>query len=158
MKKLTGIELAIVLATTAHAGQLDKGGQPYILHPLRVMLAMCEEDERIVAVLHDTIEDTELMLADLVEQFSRKVVDAVDALTRRESETYFEYIQRLVENETACKVKLADLADNMSQDRSSYLSEDERTGLNKRYTKALQIVTEALGNHKKAAAQQAAAF
>src|SRR5688572_22404616 len=80
------LEQAILLATEAHAGQTDKGGQPYILHPLRVMMSMAPNDivGRVVAVLHDTIEDTDIKLGDISDKFGDEVFLTVEALSRRE--------------------------------------------------------------------------
>lgn len=111
------LDEAIILATQAHADQVDKGGAPYILHPLRVMMAMTTEQERIVAVLHDVVEDSDYALSDLAAAFGWDVYDAVDALTRRDGETYEAFIKRCAQNPIARRVKLADLADNMDLSR-----------------------------------------
>src|SRR5689334_15268599 len=77
-RSMSSLERAICIAATAHQGQTDKGGAPHVLHPLRVMLAMSNDDERIVAVLHDVIEDTEWTAeALLAEGFTPGVVDAI---------------------------------------------------------------------------------
>ncbi|MGG1266408.1 HD domain-containing protein [Brevibacillus laterosporus] len=90
------LEKAIVIATKAHAGQVDKGGNPYILHPLRVMLKMGTEEEMIVAVLHDVIEDTKVNVDDLKRAgFTESVIDAVIALTRQDGERYMDFIERM---------------------------------------------------------------
>ncbi|WP_394662873.1 HD domain-containing protein [uncultured Sphingomonas sp.] len=111
------LDEAIILATQAHAGQLDKGGAPYILHPLRVMMAMTTEQERIVAVLHDVIEDSDYTLADIASQFGDDAADDVEALTRRSDETYEAFIRRCSCNPRVCRVKLADVIDNMDLSR-----------------------------------------
>jgi (p)ppGpp synthase/HD superfamily hydrolase len=78
------LERAIAIAAAAHTGQTDKGGQPYILHPLRVMMRCTTADEQIAAVLHDVVEDSDVTLADLEQEgFPRSVVEAVEALTKR---------------------------------------------------------------------------
>ena len=110
------IEDAINIAIRAHRAQVDKGGNPYILHPLRVMQRMHDETSRIVAVLHDVIEDAGINLSDLSE-FGPEVVAAVDALTRRRGETYDAYIDRVSQNAIAKRVKLADLEDNYDLSR-----------------------------------------
>jgi len=106
---------AIALAAAAHATQIDKSGRPYILHPIRVMLKCASEswETQIVAVLHDTVEDTWVAL-DLLRrmEFSDAVIDGVDAMSRRKGEDYRDYILRCAENRIAVVVKLADLADN----------------------------------------------
>jgi len=108
------LDKAISIATKSHQGQIDKAGQPYILHPLRVMFSRKNETERICAVLHDVIEDTDITLDYLRrEGFSEEILIALDALTRRDSETYDEFIDRIINNNIASHVKLADLCDNM---------------------------------------------
>lgn len=108
------LDLAIEVAAKAHAGQEDKGGAPYILHPLRVMLAVKPED-RIVAVLHDVVEDSQAYTLAFLGAlgFSPTVIEALDALTRREGESYADFIKRCGENDVARRVKMADLNDNM---------------------------------------------
>lgn len=109
---------AIAIAANAHDGQVDKGGNPYILHPLRVMMHCESEDARICAVLHDVIEDTNVTFGDLESQgFRSEILVALDCLTKRNGESYDDFIGRVLENELACRVKLADLADNMDLTR-----------------------------------------
>ncbi len=112
---------AIALAAKAHGTQRDKSGEPCLLHALRVMLRMKGKTERIVAVLHDVIEDTDVTLDGLRRAgFSREAVRAVDALSRRNSagETYDAFTERIAKNPLAVRVKLGDLADNMSPERA----------------------------------------
>lgn len=109
---------AIRIAAVAHEGQLDKAGQPYILHPLRIMFTKENEIERICAVLHDVIEDSNVNIEYLRnEGFSEEVLNVLDALTKRNNESYDDFISRVIENKTACNVKLADLNDNMNLSR-----------------------------------------
>lgn len=106
------LDKAIRIAAKAHEGQMDKAGQPYILHPLRVMFMRRNETERICAVLHDVIEDSDITIEYLRKKgFAEEVLSALDALTKRENENYDDFISRVIENKTACKVKLADLSD-----------------------------------------------
>lgn len=108
------LEDAIALAVQAHHGQRDKAGQPYILHPLRLMLKLETEEERTVAVLHDVVEDTPWTLERLrALGYPEPVLRALEGLTRREDETYEAFIERLRPDALACRVKLADLEDNM---------------------------------------------
>lgn len=108
------LEKALDIAYKAHKGQVDKSGHLYILHPLRVMLKQKSDKYRIVAILHDIVEDTYVTLYDLTNMdFSKDIVDAVDAITRREGETVKKYYQRVMANEIAIKVKIADLEDNL---------------------------------------------
>lgn len=111
---MSTLERAIAIALTAHAGQVDKVGAPYILHPLRLMLRVSTTDEQIVAVLHDVVEDSTVTLADLRnEGFSPVIIAALDCLTHRAEVDYAAYVAHLSENPLARRVKLADLADNM---------------------------------------------
>ncbi len=120
---MTSIEDAILLATKAHRTQVDKAGLPYILHPLRVMAAFVrteEGDARMVAVLHDVVEDTDITLEALaVAGYPANVLQALDAISRRRGESYEDYIERVVRNELARRVKLADLRDNLDLERPS---------------------------------------
>ncbi len=112
------LEKAILIAIKAHYGQLDKGGQPYILHPLRVMQSCNSDLEKICAVLHYVIEDTNISLNELREEgFSEEVLVILDLLTKKEQEDYSTFIDRISKNETACRVKIADLQDNMNLSR-----------------------------------------
>lgn len=117
---------AIRLAARLHAGQVDKSDQPYILHPLRVMLAQTDPTAQVVAVLHDVIEDSELSLAELARDFSTEIVSAVDALSRREGEDYSTYLDRAFDNRLARLVKRADLNDNLSRAYHSGLIKPEK--------------------------------
>lgn len=110
---MSSLERAVAIAAEAHAGQLDKGGAPYVLHPLRLMLQMETVEERIVAVLHDVVEDSDWTLERLRgEGFSPAVVEGVGAVTRRENEEYEEFVLRAARNPIGRGVKLADLRDN----------------------------------------------
>lgn len=117
------LDRAILLAVEAHSGQLDKAGEPYILHCLRVMCdpSLTSEEERTVGVLHDIKEDRPESWYDQREEFTPGVSDALDLLTRSEIEPYSDYIYRIAAsgNLTAIKVKLADLRDNTSPFRQS---------------------------------------
>ncbi|TML00772.1 MAG: HD domain-containing protein [Actinobacteria bacterium] len=111
------LEDAISLALQAHKGQVDKAKKPYILHPLRLMAKMGTDEEMIAAVLHDVIEDSDdtVTLDDLrAAGYSKSVVEALDLLTKRDGETYEEFVERIRPNPLARKVKLADLEDNMN--------------------------------------------
>jgi (p)ppGpp synthase/HD superfamily hydrolase len=136
------LERAIAIAAEAHAGQKDKAGNPYILHPLRVMLAVKAPEERIVAVLHDLVEDTPCTLDALrAEGFSRDIVDAVDALTRRHGEEYFEFVRRAVAHPIARPVKIADLRDNLDMTRIAAPTSRDSERF-ERYREALRMLGE----------------
>lgn len=111
---------AIALAHRAHEGQVDKGGHPYIGHPLRVMAAVEDGETKIVAVLHDAIEDSDLSLADLTAaEFPPRITQALDAITKRAGEDYEAYLQRVMANPLALGVKIADMEDNCDLSRIS---------------------------------------
>jgi GTP diphosphokinase / guanosine-3',5'-bis(diphosphate) 3'-diphosphatase len=117
---MSTLERAIAIAAEAHSGQVDKAGQPYILHPLRVMLRLSSNDERIAAVLHDVVEDTHVTFQNLAaEGFSPDILVALDALTKREGETRLEAAHRAASNAIARNVKLSDNAENMDLSRIS---------------------------------------
>jgi (p)ppGpp synthase/HD superfamily hydrolase len=112
------LERAIAIAALAHRGQVDKAGAPYIFHPLRVMLALEDPQDRIVAVLHDTLEDTHLN----AEYFRRRglpeeLITSLECLTHHRREPYVDYITRVATDPRATRVKLADLSDNMDLGR-----------------------------------------
>lgn len=107
------VRRAYILASLAHKGQVDKGGSPYINHPVHVAESLCSETEQTVALLHDVIEDTPLTLDDLIIfGFSRDVVNAVDCLTKRQDESRSEYLKRVKRSRLATRVKLKDLEHN----------------------------------------------
>ncbi len=115
---MSTLERAIAIAAEAHAGQLDKAGAPYILHPLRMMLKMRTREEQIVTVLHDVVEDSAWTLEQLrAEGFAPEILAAVDAMTKRPGEEYEAFVLRAGSNLLARPVKFADLADNMEQVR-----------------------------------------
>ena len=134
------IETALEIAIKAHKNQKDRYGKPYILHPLRVMMNVNGEDEKIAAILHDVVEDSEITLDDLRKSgFNVKIIDAVDCLTKREGEDYFDYIKRVLISPIAIRVKLADLEDNMDLKRIDIITEKDIARLN-RYLKAWRIL------------------
>lgn len=140
------INKAIIIATTAHEGQVDKAGEPYILHPLRVMLSLKSQNERVCGVLHDVIEDTNVTFEYLAKEgFSEEILDALKALTKKEDEKYDDFIDRVLENRVACYVKLADLEDNMDLSRIENPSIKDFKRIDK-YKKAKEKIIEYLNN------------
>jgi (p)ppGpp synthase/HD superfamily hydrolase len=112
------LERAIQIATSAHAGQTDKAGQPYVLHPLRVMDSVTSLQEKMAAILHDVVEDTPITFEDLAEEgFHKDVIDAIRALTKFDCESRIDAAHRAAQNPIARQVKLADVADNMDMSR-----------------------------------------
>ena len=107
------LQRAITIAEQQHAGQVDKAGRPYIEHPKRVMAAVSNDAERIVAILHDVIEDSDVTLDQLAaEGFPAYILDALDSVTRKEGETYEAFVARAATNAIGRRVKYADLQDN----------------------------------------------
>lgn len=112
------LELAIQIAQKAHEGQLDKAGHPYIDHPLAVMEQADSVEGKIVSVLHDAVEDSDLTIADLIAQgFPPEVIDAIAAITKLEDEVYEQYLERVMCNPLALKVKIADMTHNLDISR-----------------------------------------
>lgn len=112
------LERAISISAKAHEGQVDKAGAPYILHPLRVMLRVSTAEERIAAVLHDVVEDTDITIEKLrAEGFSEAVLSAIESLTKRPDENYEAFVQRAAADPIGRTVKLADLAENSDLSR-----------------------------------------
>ncbi len=143
---MSTLERAIAIAAEAHAGQTDKGGSPYILHPLRVMMALWDGDGKeaaIAGVLHDVIEDCPDWPAERLaaEGFSAAVLAALDCLTRRPSEDYMSFVARCGKNPIARVVKLADLKDNMDLTRLQTPSERDLERLD-RYRRATESLME----------------
>ena len=110
----------IVLATNRHAGQFDKGGKPYILHPLAVMHLMddADEEQQCIAVGHDVVEDCGVTYTELRDLgFTDRIVDGIRCLTKIPGESYDEYREKVKSNPDAIKVKLADLTHNTRIER-----------------------------------------
>jgi GTP pyrophosphokinase len=136
--EMTGLDQAICMALDAHHGDSDKGDAAYIRHPLRLMEEMDTEEERIVAVLHDVVEDSDTELEEINQQFSSEVHDAVAVLTKSEDEDYLEeYIPKIATNPLARKVKKADLKDNLDTTRLDEIEESIVNNL-KKYHKSLK--------------------
>jgi (p)ppGpp synthase/HD superfamily hydrolase len=136
------LERAIAIAAAAHEGQVDKAGAPYNLHPLRMMLAVTTPEARMAAVLHDVVEDGDVTLEQLrAEAFPAAVVEAVDALTKREHEEddYEAFIRRAALNPIAREVKLADLRDNADLSRIADPTEKDRARIEK-YLRAIEYL------------------
>lgn len=131
---------AMNLAYNAHHGQVDKGGVPYIFHPIHLAEEMDDEISTCVALLHDTVEDTAVTLEELASIFPREIVEAVDLLTHRDGVEYFDYIRSIRADPVAVKVKLADLRHNGDPKRISNQGNAEKR--REKYAKAWKILTE----------------
>ena len=133
---------AIEIAASAHASQVDKGGAPYVLHPLRMMLRQTSEAAMMAAVLHDVIEDTRWTAEGLrAEGFAEEVLEAVACLTRQAGEDYADFIARAGANAIARAVKLADLEDNMDLKRIPALTQKDFERLAK-YRRSWETLTQ----------------
>lgn len=137
---MSTLERAIAIAAEAHAGQVDKAGAPYILHPLRVMMAVSGNNERVVAVLHDVLEDCPEWTPDRLrsEGFGQHIMEALDRLTRRKGESYEDFIARC-KGPLSQRVKMADLQDNLDPLRMAKLAPNPER--NARYEAALYALT-----------------
>ena len=135
-------ELAYAIALVAHKGQVDKAGVDYINHPLTVASKCKSEKAKIVALLHDVVEDTKVTLDDLRLFFDDEIVDAIDLLTHREGDAYVTYLSRIKNNEIARIVKLADLENNMDLSRLPNPTEWDYQRLENKYRPAYKFLTE----------------
>lgn len=135
------LEKAIQIAVEAHAGTKDKGGEAYILHPISVMMRVETEEEKIVAILHDVVEDTDWTFDALrKEGFSETVIEALETVTKySEEEDYDDFIQRSLKNDIGRKVKIADLRENLDVTRIGELYPKDIERINK-YKRALQTL------------------
>lgn len=121
---------ALEFASRKHAGQKRTTGDNYIIHPIRVSQGVFTPTQKVIALLHDTVEDTGTTLEEIELNFGEDVAVAVDALTHRKGESYADYIQRVKNNEDAIAVKLADIADNLNDSPSENAIRKSSHGLN----------------------------
>lgn len=134
------LELAIKVATEAHEGQFDKGGNPYILHPKAVADAVDSTENKIVAYLHDVCEDTDITLEDLLEMgFTYRIVNSIQILTKSEGISYDEYLKSVKKDSNAWHVKMADIKHNMDITRIPIPTEKDYARIEK-YKKALAFL------------------
>jgi len=140
---MSTLEHAIALAVQVHQGQQDKYGRPYILHPLRVMFSLDKEVDQIVGILHDVVEDSDTTFEDLRHMgYSQQVIEALDGVTRRDDETYDEFVTRSLQHPISRRVKLADLEDNMDLRRLPGEPTEKDFARLKRYRKAWERLRE----------------
>ena len=142
------LERAIEIAQEAHKGVKDKGGHDYINHPIRVMHAMSNDQEKIVAILHDVVEDSDWTFERLKEEgFEDSVIESLRCVTKySEEEDYQEFIKRAATNKIATKVKMADIEDNLDLSRLGTLTEKDLIRIEK-YKKALQYLKALVNKH-----------
>ena len=135
------LDMAIVIAVESHSDQFNSSGEPYVLHPIRMMVKANTIEEMIIAVLHDVIEKTSIDIEYLMDAgFSDKVVQAIDSLSRRPEESYDNYIDRVSKNKLATKIKIIDLEDNMSLLDTDKLDQ-KISSRNLKYKKAIKRLT-----------------
>lgn len=137
------VNQAMKLAYKAHEGQNDKAGVPYIFHPMKVAGDMDNEEETIVALLHDVVEDCPYIQFNTLRGlgYSFEVVEAIKAMTHREEESYDDYIARVKLNPIARKVKIADLKHNMDLSRLTKVMDRDIERVEK-YKKALEVLND----------------
>ncbi len=133
--------LSLRIAARAHRGQVDKGGRPYLLHPLAVARQVSGTESKILALLHDVPEDTDVSLEQLEPILPPRILQALKLLTRRPSQPYGEYIAQLAQDPMAARVKLADLTHNMDLSRIPHPTEKDFRRLEK-YQKAYAYLKE----------------
>ena len=134
-------EKAMQIAEKVHSHQVDKGGNPYISHPVRVEMMCSRQEDKLVALLHDTVEDGDIASEYLLMVgFPPEIVDAILSVSRKRGEDYFDFIQRCKANPIGRRVKIADLKDNMDITRLNELTEKDIERL-KKYRKAYKILT-----------------
>jgi (p)ppGpp synthase/HD superfamily hydrolase len=139
-KNMSTLENAISIAIEAHRGEVDQSGVPYILHPLRLMMQMDTEEEMIVAVLHDVVEDGNVNISMLRDQgFTQHILDAIVSVTRKENESYEDFIERVSSNALGRKIKCADLMDNLNISRLRKLTDRDLNRITK-YHQALMLL------------------
>lgn len=138
---MSDLDKAIKIASNTHFGQVDKGGQPYILHPLRLMMKFKNKSEMIIAVLHDVVEDSDYSIDDLKSDgFTTDIIDALSCLTKKNNEKYDDFISRISTNELASKIKIEDLKDNMDITRLKSVEKNDLERI-KKYHRSLRFLS-----------------
>jgi (p)ppGpp synthase/HD superfamily hydrolase len=138
---MADLERALQIAVQAHAGQKDKNGEPYIFHPIRVMTRCKSPQARIVALLHDVVEDTSVTFEQLsAEGFPPEILSVLRLVTHAKETPYEEYIQTISTNAIATEVKIADLEDNSDIQRLREVDERSVARL-RRYLAAYRLLT-----------------
>lgn len=136
------VQRALNMAIKAHEGQLDKGGMPYINHPVYLALQMDNNDEKAIALLHDVLEDSDFLYEDVEAEVDENIARCVKCLTRKENEDYFDYIKRIKKTDWfATKIKIADLKHNSDILRIKEPTDKDYKRIEK-YQKAIQILEE----------------
>ena len=144
---MADLDEALNLVANHFRGITDKSGSPYVLHCIRAMMTVESLDAKMVAVMHDLIEDTPMTLAQLrTKGFSEQVVNGVDLVTHKDDVSYPDYIVAIKKNSIATEVKLADLKDNTSLNRTLYREKSSAKDCARiqRYLLSYQFLTEAI--------------
>lgn len=142
MRKGEMLAQMLHIATSAHHGQFDRGGNPYILHPLKVMHYLKSDDEELqcIALGHDVIEDTSVTYQDLRDAgISQRVIMGIRALTKQPGQTYEEYKEGVFANPDAMRVKMADLRHNTDIRRLKGVTEKDIARIAKYQTFYMEI-------------------
>lgn len=142
MRKGEMLDKALLIATNAHHGQFDKGGAPYILHPIKVMHYLKSSDEELMcmALLHDVVEDTDITFVDLAAAgISERVISALRCLTKQRGQTLGEYKEAIFSNRDAMLVKMADLRHNSDIRRLKGVTEKDLARMEKYHRFYLEI-------------------
>ena len=134
------VKAADEYAARKHEGQVDKAGVPYINHPRAVAAKLDSDVEKAVALLHDTVEDTDATVEEIKEVFGEEIADAVEVLTHPKDEPYMDYIRRIWTNRLARDVKLADLEHNMDLSRLNGKATEKDLERVEKYKKAREIL------------------
>ena len=137
---MSKLELAYAIALVAHKGQVDKAGVDYINHPLAVANKCTTEKEKIVALLHDVVEDTNVTIHDLKQFFDEDIIQAIDLLTHKDEDDYMLYLSKIKSNHLAKTVKLADLENNMDISRIPNSTEKDYKRLEEKYKPAYKYL------------------
>ncbi|MBQ3919573.1 MAG: HD domain-containing protein [Oscillospiraceae bacterium] len=136
---------ALLIAYNAHMGQYDRSGLPYIFHPYHLAEMMEDEYSVCAALLHDTVEDTDMTIEDIRnEGFPEEIVHALELLTHKDGVDYFDYVRAIRSDPLAVRVKLADLSHNSDLTRLDNVSERDRERV-KKYEQARRILLEDIG-------------
>lgn len=139
---------AVGYAAELHSGQVDKADLPYITHCVRVMMRLprdATDDERVAALLHDSLEDCGISVEDLLScGVSKEAASLVEALTRGQYESYEAFISRIsLSGRSAIRIKIADIEDNLCPRRMSLLLPADKERLIRKYANALDILAKA---------------
>lgn len=130
---------AMKICFKLHKEQVDKSGLPYVLHPIHLAEQMTDENSCIVALLHDTVEDTDYTIEEIRTEFGDEIADAITLLTHESSVDYIDYVGKIKKNPLAAKVKIADLIHNSTLSRLNEITEMDIKRV-KKYEEAIKLL------------------